>query len=93
MSSTESSSAVIGLFTLNLVGTIFLIEITLISSFSQVFNYPTIISLDNALRQYTNETNFIRYLKLFTVFIIRFIAFKTIQKANGKANAIESSSH
>src|SRR5690606_14260879 len=61
---------------------------TSMNKFPHVFNYPTNITQDNALRQYTNTTRLIRYLKFIIVIIFELIAFKTIQNANGQVDGL-----
>lgn len=69
------------ILTLPLIATILLIELTILNKFPHIFNYPTTITSENALRQYTNATRLIRYLKLIVVVIFGFIAFKATQSA------------
>jgi uncharacterized membrane protein len=73
------------ILTLPILATILFIGLTVLNKFPHVFNYPTNITHDNALRQYTNATKLIRYLKVIVVFIFGLIVFKTIQNANGEA--------
>lgn len=63
---------------LPILATILFIGMTVLNKFPNVFNYPTNISNQNALRQYTNATRMIRYLKLVLVVIFGLIVFKTI---------------
>jgi uncharacterized membrane protein len=76
------------ILTLPLIATILFVGLTILNKFPHIFNYPTEITADNALRQYTNATRLTRYLKLIIVFIFGLIAFKTIQKANGEADGL-----
>jgi uncharacterized membrane protein len=76
------------ILTLPLISTILFIGLTVLNKFPQEFNYPTDITQDNALKQYTNATRMIRYLKLIIVFIFGLIALKTIQNENGKADGL-----
>ena len=76
------------ILTLPLIATVLFIGLTFLNKFPHIFNYPTNITQDNALRQYTNATRLIRYLKLIIVFIFGLIAFKTIQNANGEADGL-----
>jgi hypothetical protein len=61
---------------------------TILNKFPHIFNYPTNITQDNALRQYSNATRLLRYLKLIIVFIFGLIVFKVIQNANGEADGL-----
>jgi len=73
------------ILTLPLIATILFIGLTVLNKFPHIFNYPTNITHDNALIQYTNATKLIRYLKFIIVFIFGLIVFKTIQNANEEA--------
>jgi len=57
---------------------------TVLNKFPHVFNYPTEVTSENALKQYTNATRMIRYLKAIIVFIFGLIDYKTIQHALGQ---------
>jgi uncharacterized membrane protein len=73
------------ILTLPLISTILFVGLTFLNKFPHIFNYPTNITKENALRQYTNATRLIRYLKFILVVVFGFISFKTIQNAHGKA--------
>jgi len=73
---------------LPLIATVLFVGLTFLNKFPHIFNYPTNITPHNALRQYTNATRMIRYLKLVIVVIFGLIAFKTIQNGNGEANGL-----
>ncbi len=73
---------------LPIIATILFIGMTILIKFPHVFNYPTNISYENALKQYTNATRMIRYLKLILVVIFGLIVFKTIQNVNGQADGL-----
>lgn len=72
------------IFTLQLIISILYVLMTVLNKFPHVFNYPTEITKDNALKQYTNATRMIRYLKLIMVIIFGLTTFKTIQNSMGK---------
>jgi uncharacterized membrane protein len=76
------------ILTLPVIATVLFIGLTILNKFPHIFNYPTNITADNALKQYTNATRLIRYLKLVIVFIFGLIVFKTIQNANGEADGL-----
>ena len=75
---------------LPLIATVLFVGLTVLNKFPHIFNYPANITKENALRQYTNATRLIRYLKLILVIIFGFIVYKTIQNANGKADGLGS---
>lgn len=76
------------IFTLPLIATFLFIGLTILNKFPHVFNYPTNITADNALRKYTNATRLIRYLKFIIVIVFGLITFKTIQNVNGEASGL-----
>jgi uncharacterized membrane protein len=76
------------ILTLPLIATVLFIGLTILNKFPHVFNYPTNLTADNALKQYTNATRLIRYLKLIIVIIFGLIAFKTIQNTNRQADGL-----
>jgi uncharacterized membrane protein len=67
---------------LPLIATLLYIGLTLLNRVPHIFNFPTPVTQDNALRQYTNATRMIRYLKLILVLVFAGISFQTIQQAN-----------
>ena len=76
------------ILTLPLIATILFIGLTILNKFPHVFNYPTNITADNALRQYTNATRLIRYLKFIIVVIFGLIALQTIRNVNGQTSGL-----
>lgn len=76
------------LLILPIIVTVIFIGLTILNRFPHVFNFPVSITQDNALKQYTNATRFIRYLKLVIVLIFGIMAFNMIQNAEGKANGM-----
>ena len=73
---------------LPVISTVIFAGLTILNKFPHIFNYQTVITKENALRQYTNAARLIRYLKFIVVVIFGFIEFKTIQIANGQANGL-----
>ena len=76
------------ILTLPLVATVLFVALTILNKFPHIFNYLNEITEENALRQYTNATRLIRFLKLIVVLIFGLIAFKTIQNGNGQAEGL-----
>lgn len=70
---------------LPLIATILFVGMTILNKFPYIFNYPTNIIIENALRQYTSATRMLRYMKLILVILFGLIAFKTIQGVNGQS--------
>lgn len=76
------------ILTLPIVSSILFIGLTILNKYPHVFNYPSTITQENVLRQYTNATRMIRFLKLVIVIIFGLILFKTIQNVNGNADGL-----
>jgi uncharacterized membrane protein len=76
------------ILTLPIVSTILFVGMTILNKYPHVFNYPSEITYENALHQYTNATRLIRYLKLTIVIIFGLIVYKTIQNVNGNADGL-----
>lgn len=76
------------LLTLPLIATVLFSAITVLGRFPHVFNYPTQITAENALRQYTAATRLLRYLKLIVAVIFFAIAQQTIATATGGSSGL-----
>ena len=76
------------IFGLPVIATLLYIGLTLLNRVPHSFNFPTPVTQDNALRQYTNATRMIRYLKLILVVVFGGISFQTIQQANGETDGL-----
>ncbi len=74
----------VSLIALPVIATLLFIGLTVLNRYPHIFNYPTSITQDNALRQYTLGTRILRYLKLVLVLVFGGIEFMTIQNATGK---------
>ena len=75
----------VSIIALPVIATLLFIGLTVLNRYPHIFNYPTSITQDNALRQYTLATRMLRYLKLVLVLVFGGIEFMTIQNATGKA--------
>jgi uncharacterized membrane protein len=75
----------VSIIALPVIATLLFIGLTVLNRYPQSFNYPTTITKDNALRQYTLATRMLRYLKLVLVLVFGGIEIMTIQNATGKA--------
>jgi uncharacterized membrane protein len=76
------------IFTLPLVATVLFVGLTILNKFPHIFNYPTDITTNNALKQYTNATRLIRYLKVIFVVIFGLISYQTIKHGNGQTEGL-----
>lgn len=76
------------ILTLPLISTVLFVGMTILNKYPHTFNYPTNITADNALRQYTNATRMIRYLKFIIVVIFGLIALQTFRNVNGQTNGL-----
>ncbi|MBP92580.1 MAG: hypothetical protein CMC55_00505 [Flavobacteriaceae bacterium] len=76
------------ILTLPIVSSILFVGLTILNKYPHIFNYPSTITQENALQQYTNATRLIRFLKLVVLIIFGLIVFKTIQNVNGNADGL-----
>jgi uncharacterized membrane protein len=76
------------IFGLPVIATLLYIGLTLMNRVPHIFNFPTPVTQDNALSQYTTATRMIRYLKLILVLVFAGISFQTIQQANGAGEGL-----
>ena len=76
------------ILTLPIISTILFIGLTILNKYPHVFNYPSTVTEENALQQYTNATRLIRFLKWAIVMIFGLIVFQTIQNVNGNADGL-----
>ncbi len=63
------------IFVLPIIATVIYIGMTIINKYPHIYNYPAIITKENATRLYTSATKFIRVLKLVVVVIFSGIVF------------------
>jgi uncharacterized membrane protein len=73
---------------LPIIASLLYIGLTVLIRFPHSFNFPTPVTQDNALPQYTNATRMIRYLKFILVLVFAGISYQTIQQANGTGEGI-----
>ena len=76
-----SKASIIGL---PLIATLLFIGLTVLNRYPHIFNYPSPVTQNNALRLYTLATRMLRYLKLVLVLVFGGIELMTIQHATGK---------
>ena len=76
------------IFVLPIISTLLFIGLTILNKIPHVFNYPSQITKENALRQYTNATRMMRVLKLVIVLLFGLIVFRKIQIVNGHADGL-----
>ena len=77
-----SKASIIGL---PVIASLLFVGLTVLNRYPHIFNYPTAITEDNALRLYTLATRMLRYLKLVLLVVFGGIGFMTVQHATGKA--------
>ena len=73
---------------LPITSTLLFIGLTILNKRPNVFNYPSEITKENGLYQYTSASRMIRFLKFIIMVIFGLIVFKTIQNANGNTNGL-----
>ena len=64
------------------LATILFLAMSYLNKFPHRFNYLTVITKDNALRQYTIATRMIRFLKILMVAIFLLTTYQTIKQSN-----------
>lgn len=72
------------LFILPVVATVLYTGLTTLNNYPHLFNYLTLITTDNARKQYTTATKIIRYIKVIIVVIFGFIVWHTIGYTQGQ---------
>lgn len=69
------------------IASVIFVGMTILNRYPHIFNYPTAITEENALRQYTYATRMIRFLKLATTLLFAGIAMMIGHTAtNGSHN-------
>jgi uncharacterized membrane protein len=76
------------IFVLPIISTLLFVGLTILNKNPHVFNYPSQITKENAVHQYTNATRMMRVLKLVIVLLFGLIIFKTIENVNGNADGL-----
>ncbi|MDA8686508.1 DUF1648 domain-containing protein [Robiginitalea sp.] len=76
------------LLSLPIISTALFFGLTILNKKPHLFNYPSAITEENALQQYTNATRMLRALKLVIVVIFGLIVLRTIQNVNGTADGL-----
>lgn len=64
------------------LATILFLVMSYLNKFPHRYNYLTVITKDNALRQYTIATRVIRFLKILMVAIFLLTTYQTIKQSN-----------
>ncbi len=64
------------------------IGLSILNRYPHIYNYPTTITKDNALKAYTNATKMMRIAKLITVIIFSIISFQTVETAKGQSSGL-----
>lgn len=76
------------ILSLPIISTALFLVLTILNKKPHLFNYPSAITVENALQQYTNATRLLRVLKLVIVVIFGLIVLRTIQNVNGNADGL-----
>jgi len=76
------------IFVLPIISTLLFIGLTILNKRPHVFNYPSQITKENAVHQYTYATRMMRVLKLVIVLLFGLIVFRKIQIVNGHADGL-----
>ncbi len=75
---------------LPIISTILFLGLSILNTIPHTFNYPTKITKENAVQQYTLAVRLIRFLKLIIVLIFGSIVLQTINITTGKTTGLES---
>lgn len=78
----------LNILALPIISTLIFIGLTALNKYPHLFNYPSEITKENELYQYTNASRMIRFLKLIIMVIFGWIVFKTIQNENGNTDGL-----
>lgn len=84
----DATGAKWSLFILPGVATILFACISWINKFPHRFNYPVVITPENAFRQYSNANLMFRYMKLILLVIFGMITVKSMMISTGLANGL-----
>lgn len=76
------------ILTLPIIATVLFFGLTMLNKVPHSFNYPTEITEENALKQYTHATRMIRYMKLIVAVLFGHILIQTIRHANGETDGL-----
>lgn len=64
------------------------VGMTILNRYPHIFNYPTAITEENYLRQYTQATRLIRYLKLTIVLIFGLVIYFILRSVRGQSEGL-----
>ena len=64
------------------------VGMTILNRYPHIFNYPSAITEENYLRQYTQATRLIRYLKLTIVLIFGMIIYFILRNVHGESEGL-----
>jgi uncharacterized membrane protein len=84
----DDYSSKVSIFILSTIATIIYIGLTLLNKCPHIFNYPFVITNENAALQYTYATKLMRWLKLVIVILFLYISTATCLIAMGKLNGL-----
>ena len=76
------------LLTLPIVATILYVGMTILNKYPHLFNYPSDITKQNALKKYKIASRLIRVLKIIIVIIFGLIVIGTLRNINGNADGL-----
>ena len=76
------------IFILPVIASIVFAGMTILNKYPHIFNYPANLTNENALRQYTNATSMLRYIKSIIVVIFLLIVLFTYWTAIGKTSGL-----
>lgn len=79
----DQYGAKVNLLILAFIATIIFVGPSILTSYPHMFNYPSRINQQNALKQYTNMTRMLRILKLALLIIFGYLIYHPLQNSGG----------
>lgn len=76
------------LFMLPVISTFIYALMTIINFFPHTFNFPSKITPENALKQYTLATRMVRFIKVIIMFMFAVIIIMTVKTATGDTDGL-----
>lgn len=70
------------------IGTFLYIGLSYLNKLPHIFNYPTEITEENALEQYTKATKMMRFINMVIAFTFTYITYSTIQVGLGNSDGL-----
>ena len=76
------------IYMLPVIATALFLGLTIINFFPHTFNYPIVVTAENAEQQYINATRMVRYIKTIIVLVFGWIVWMTYLAANQEVRGL-----